>query len=72
MKKKHRIILLLLALIFLTTYNPHYFDLISITKSNFFEIQNIIIKNNSIIKESEIREKLEDIYKKNIFSDKKG
>ena len=69
MKKLYRIFLLLIVLIFLSTYNPNKFDLISEKdKDNaFFKVQNIEILNNSLVKESEIKEKLKAIYKKNIF-----
>ena len=67
MKKLYRIALLLIVLIFLSTYNPNKFDLILEEKNTFFEIKNIKIVNNSLIKKNEILEKLSKIYNKNIF-----
>ena len=67
MKKFYRIILLLIILIFLSTFNPKEFDLISKKNDPLFKIQNIEIKNNFLINKSEIEEKLSNIYKKNIF-----
>ena len=67
MKKFYRIILLLIVLIFISTYNPKEFDLIPKKNVAFFKIKNIEIKNNFLIKKSAIKEKLGNIYKKNIF-----
>ena len=67
MKKLYRIILLLIVLIFLSTFNPSKFSLISKKNSEFFEIQNIKIVNNFLIKKSKVYEKLGHIYNKNIF-----
>ena len=67
MKKLYRIILLLVTLIFLTTYTPNQFDVFSKKKNHFFEIQNIEIINNNIISENEITKKLFHIYGKNIL-----
>ena len=67
MKKLYRIILLLIVFIFLSTFNPNKFSLISKKNSEFFEIQNIKIVNNFLIKKSKVYEKLGHIYNKNIF-----
>ena len=67
MKKLYRIILLLILLTILSTFNPKEFYLISNKNDVLFKIQNIEIKNNFLTKKSEIEEKLSDIYKKNIF-----
>ena len=67
MKKLYRIPLLLIAFIFLSTYNPNKFGSILEEKYTFFEIKNIKIVNNFLIKKSEIKEKLSKIYNKNIF-----
>ena len=67
MKKFYRIILLLIVLIFISTYNPKELDLISKKNVAFFKIKNIEIKNNFLIKQKEIEEKLSDIYKKIFF-----
>jgi len=67
MNKFYRIFLLLTTFIFLSSYNPNKFNLISEKNNKFFKIQNIIITNNYLIKESLINEKLNEIYNKNIF-----
>jgi len=67
MKKLYRIVLLIIALIFLSTYSPSEFNLILKKDNAFFKIQKIEITNNSLIKSGEIKEKLGKIYKKNIF-----
>ena len=71
MKKLYRIVLLILVLIFLSTYSPNKFDLILEKNNTFLKIQKIKIVNNFLIKNSEIKEKLGKIYNKNIFSIKK-
>ena len=67
MKKLYRIILLLAAFIFLTTYNPKEFNAFPKKKNLFFKIQNIEIINNHLIRENEIVERLVHIYEKNIL-----
>ena len=67
MKKLYRIVLLLITFIFLSTYNPNKFDLSIEEKKEFFEIKNIKIVNNFLIKKKEIKEKLSEVYSKNIF-----
>ena len=67
MKKLYRIPLLLIVLIFLSTYNPNKFGSTLEEKYTFFEIKNIKIVNNLLIKKNEIKEKLSKIYNKNIF-----
>ena len=67
MKKFYRIILLLMVFIFLSTYNPHQFNLIPKNNNKFFNVQNIEITNNFLIKEDEVNQKLDQIYNKNIF-----
>ena len=67
MKKFYRIILLLIVLIFLSTFNPKEFNLISKKSDVLFKIENIEIKNNFLINKSEIKEKLSNIRKENIF-----
>ena len=67
MKKLYRIIILLVALTFLTTYSPNEFNVFPKKKNFFFKIQNIKIANNHLIDESEIIEKLTGIYEKNIL-----
>ena len=55
MKKFYRIILLLIVLIFLSTFNPTELNLISKKSNMLFTIKNIEVKNNSLIKKSEIK-----------------
>ena len=67
MKKFYKIILLILVLIFLSTFNPKEFNLISTKNNSLFKIRNIEVKNNLLISKSLIKQKLESVYKKNIF-----
>ena len=71
MKKLYRIVLLILVLIFLSTYSPNKFDLILEKNNTFLKIQKIKIVNNLLIKSSEIKEKLSKKYNRNILSIKK-
>ena len=65
MRKFYRIALLILALIFLTTFNPKELNLISKKEKSLFEIKNIEIQNNLLISTNEIKKRLNNIYKKN-------
>tara|TARA_B100000686_G_C16632977_1_gene885758 strand:+ start:191 stop:877 length:687 start_codon:yes stop_codon:yes gene_type:complete len=67
MNKFSRIFLLLIAFIFLSTYTPNKLNLISEKKNKFFEIKNIIIENNLLLKKDLLAEKLNPIYYENIF-----
>ena len=67
MKKLYRIVLLLIVFIFLSTYNPNKFGSILEERNSFFEIKNIKIVNNFLIRKNEIKEKLSKIHNKNIF-----
>ena len=67
MKKIYKIILLIITLIFLSTFNPNTITQALNKENKFFQIKNIIILNNSIIEKREIIEKLNNIYNKNIF-----
>ena len=67
MKKLYRIVLLIIVLIFLSTYNPNEFDLVLKKDNTFLKIQKIKIVDNFLIKNSEIKEKLSKVYNKNIF-----
>ena len=67
MKKFYRIVVLLIALIFLTTYTPSELDVFSKKKNLFFKIQNIEVVNNYLINKRAITEKLTQIYEKNIL-----
>ena len=66
MKKFYKIFLLLLILIFLSTFNPNKLENIS-KKNTLFEIQVIEVTNNYLIETDQIQEKLVEIYNKNIF-----
>ena len=67
MKKLYRIVLLLVTLIFLSTYSPSEFNAFSKKENLFFKIQNIQIINNQIISKNEIAAKLTHINEKNIL-----
>ena len=67
MKKFYRIILLVIVLIFLSTFNPKELNLISEKNDSLFKIKNIEIKNNLLINKNEIKEKLSNVYKKSIL-----
>ena len=67
MKKLYKITILLIVLIFLTTYSPSELNLFPKKKNIFFKVQNIKIINNYLIKKEEIKAKLNDTYNKNIF-----
>ena len=67
MKKLYRIIILLVAFIFLTTYSPNEFSIFPKKKNLFFKILHIKITNNRLIDEHKITEKLTGIYEKNIL-----
>ena len=67
MKKFYKIVLLLIVLIFLTTFNPNKINLIQTKNNEFFKIQTIDIMGNFLVKKNEISEKLTTIYNKNIF-----
>ena len=67
MKKVYKIFLFLIVLIFLTTYAPNKFDLTTSEKKNFYIIKNIEIVNNDLVHKDLIQDKLNHLYKKNIF-----
>ena len=67
MNKYYRITVLLLLLIFLSTFNPKEINFFSKKESQLFNIQNIEIYNNLLISETEVIDKLNNIKKKNIF-----
>ena len=71
MKKTTKIVLLTLLFFFITTYTPNQSNLDLKKNDDFFKIKNLKITNNFLINESEIKEKLKTIYKKNIFLIKK-
>ena len=67
MKRFYKIILLLIALIILSTFNPKEFSLVEKKSDALFKIENIEIINNFLTNKSEIKEKLSAIHKENIF-----
>ena len=67
MKKLYKIILLLTILIFLTTYSPNKVAFFNKNNNFFFKIQNIEITNNNKINKTDIINKLNHIYNKNIL-----
>ena len=71
MKKIYRIFLSIIILIFLSSYNPNEFNLNLKKNNSFLQIKKMEIVNNYLIKESDIAEKLKDIYGMNIFSIKR-
>jgi len=71
MKKFYRIFILLVALLFLTTFNPKELNHTVKKNDDFFKIKSVEIRNNLLIKETEIIQKLGNVYKKNIFLLKK-
>ena len=71
MKKLYRVIILFIALIFLSTYNPKELQISSQKKNVFFGVKKIEIKNVYLINKQEIIKKLNQIYDKNILFIKK-
>ena len=67
MKKFYRVFLLIIALIFLSTYNPSKFDANLKNDNIFFKIKKIIISNNLLVDRNEVLSKLNQVYNKNIF-----
>lgn len=67
MKKIYKIFILLIALIFLTTYNPNNFNLEKKKKNFLFKIKNIEVLNNYRINKIDVLQKLNHIYKENII-----
>jgi len=72
MKKFYRIAFFLLLLSFLSTYTPKNINLNSDGERTFFQIKKIKVINNFLVTEDEIKEKLDSIYRMNIFLLKKG
>ncbi len=60
---KKSLFLLIFLLLFLTTFNPN----INFDSKNFFLIKKIDIKNNFIIKDEEILNKISYLYNKNLL-----
>ena len=67
MKKFYRIFLLIIILVFLSTYNPNKFEANLRNNNNFLKIQKIIISNNLLVPRDEILSKLNQVYGKNII-----
>ena len=67
MKKFYKIFLLIIVLVFLTTYTPSKFEKNLENNNTFFKIQKIVILNNLLIKEEDILSKINLLYGKNIF-----
>ena len=72
MKKFYKIILLLLVLIFLSTYNPKELNFTTNKNEYFFKIKNIEVNNNILIGSDKILSELNEIYNQNIFLIKKS
>jgi len=67
MKKFYRIFILIIILVFLSTFNPNKFEINLKDNKSFFEIKKITISNNLLVNEDEILLKLKEVYGKNIF-----
>tara|TARA_Y100000741_G_scaffold364900_2_gene357582 strand:- start:702 stop:1385 length:684 start_codon:yes stop_codon:yes gene_type:complete len=67
MKNYYNISLLLIILIFLTTYTPSDFEIKSNKKNSYFNIKNISILNINRIDKNDVEARLSNIYEKNIF-----
>ena len=67
MKKFYKILLLIVSLVFLTTYYKNKFEENLKNNSTFLKIEKIIISNNFLVKEEEIISKLKPLYNKNIL-----
>jgi len=67
MNKFYRVFLLLILLIFLSTFNPLDLNFSSISKASFFKIKNIEVENNILVNKDKIIKNLNNILNKNIF-----
>tara|TARA_B100000029_G_C17518127_1_gene938870 strand:+ start:899 stop:1582 length:684 start_codon:yes stop_codon:yes gene_type:complete len=67
MKKLYRIFLLLIVFTILSTYTSNQDNFTNGKDNIFFKINNIEVVNNILVKENEIKEKLNKIYQENIF-----
>jgi cell division protein FtsQ len=67
MNKFYRIFLLLILLIFLSTFNPFDLNLLSPSRTSFFNIKIIEVENNTLISKEKIIKNLSNILDKNIF-----
>ena len=71
MKKIYKILLLTIVLTFLSTFNSHDFSPALKAKNSLFYIDKIEVKNNYLTNGNEIKKKLNNLYKKNIFTVKR-
>ena len=71
MKKFYKVTLILILLLFLTTYNPSSLNIFPKDNDLLFKIQNIEVTNNKIINKDNIIKKLNNILGQNIFFVKK-
>jgi len=71
MNKFYKISLFLIVFISLSTYTPRQFQSITKNEKSYFDIENIELNGNLLIKEEKIIKKLKNIYEKNIFLIKK-
>ena len=68
MNKLYKIFFLFILLIFLTTYTPKKFDIISQKEiGGFFNIQKIEITDNYLVSDQKIKSHLKNLYGQNIF-----
>ena len=67
MNKIYKISLLIIVFIFLSTFNPISLNTFE-KNDDFFNIKNIKIVNNYLVKDENIKEKLKELFKKNIFT----
>jgi cell division septal protein FtsQ len=65
MKKFNQIFLLFLVFILLSTYSSYEKNFTESKK--FYNIKNIVITNNILLKDNEIKKNLSSVYNKNIF-----
>ena len=61
MKKFYRILILITILVFLSTFNPKELNLTEKKNDSFFQIKNVEITNNKLIKKNEIIKKLNNV-----------
>ena len=67
MNKTYKIVTLIFIFILFSSYNPNDLNSNTGEKKNFFLIKKIIINNTQLVKKSVIQERLNVMYKKNIF-----
>ncbi len=67
MNKTYKIITLIFIFILFSSYNPNDLNSNTGEKKNFFLIKKIIINNTQLVNKSVIQERLNAMYKKNIF-----